>query len=290
MQEEIRLLDDVHIIDMLKETPFPPRVLYMRGACGAPQLKRITIVGSRHCSQYAKQVVEEICASLAGQPVSIVSGLAIGVDAHVHTCALKHNLHTIAVVGSGLGDGVLYPKTNFRLAMKILKSGGALISEYDQHYRSQIWMFPARNRIMVGISDLVIIIEARQKSGTLITARLATDYNRDLMVVPNSIYATHAKGSNELIKQGAYVYTKPEDIFHLLKMDFPSHTTNTYTPSVTEQIVVDAINTGHASTQSIITECASKLNASQIVQALLNLEIELLIKRVDGQYVLLDKN
>ncbi len=287
MQEDIYILRDGHMLDMLRETPFPPGVLYMRGAAGAPHLKRITIVGSRHCSQYAKQVVDEMCAALAGQPVSIISGLAFGVDAHAHECALKYGLHTIAVIGSGLADEIIYPKTNFRLAQKILKSGGALISEYDQHLRSQIWMFPARNRIMVGISNLVIVVEAREKSGTLITARLATDYNRDLLVVPSSIYSLHAKGSNELIRQGAYVYTKPEDLFHLLGLEFPEHHGPKYSPTDTEQTVLDAIALGNTSTQTLVTACSSNLTTQEVVQALLNLEIELMIKRVDGKYVVL---
>lgn len=291
MQEDIHVLDDIHIIDKLRETPFPPDVLYIRGGLpkGQPTspFKYITIVGSRHCSQYAKQVVDEICASLAGQPVSIVSGLAFGVDAHAHACALKYNLHTIAVVGSGLGDEVLYPKTNLRLAHKILKSGGALISEYDQHLRSQVWMFPARNRIMVGISDLIIVIEAKSKSGTLITARLATDYNRDLIVIPNSIYSSYAKGSNELIKQGAYVYTCPEDIFHLLKLDFQEQHCAQYSPTSNERLILDAILIGNTTTHSIVSSCSNKLSTPEIIQALLNLEIELITKRVDGQYILL---
>ncbi len=298
MKEEVRVLEDTHILDMLKETPFPPSVLYMRGAVvptaaclpagrAAPHLKHITIVGSRHCSEYAKQVVDEICASLAGQPVTIISGLAFGVDAHAHACALKYNLHTIAVVGSGLSDEVLYPKTNLRLAHKILKAGGALISEYEEHYRSQLWMFPARNRIMVGMADLVIVVEAKAKSGTLITARLATDYNRDLLVIPNSIYSTYSKGSNELIRQGAYVYTKPEDLFHLLMLELPERLGPQYIPTETEHIIIDAITFGSNSTQSIITACTDRLSTQEIVQTLLNLEIELVIKRVDGTYILL---
>jgi len=301
MQDIIQIVDDAHILGMLKETPYPPKVLYIRGGLtvgtvdedvlskgqNAPPFKRITIVGSRQCSQYAKQVVDEICASLQGQPVSIVSGLARGVDTHAHTCALKYNLHTIAVVGSGLDDEVIYPHSNHRLAHQILKSGGALISEYEPRMRSQKWMFPARNRIMAGISDLVIIIEAKEKSGTLITSRLATDYNRDLMVIPNSIYSHYSKGSNELIKQGAYVYTKPEDIFHLLKLDFEECVTSKYTPTDNENFILTAIQSGHNKTQTILDTCPSQLTPSEVIQLLLNLEIENVIKRMDGVYVVL---
>lgn len=287
MRENIQIVENTHIIELLKETPYPPKVLYVRGAFGAPHLKRITIVGSRMCSQYAKQVVEEICCALEGQPVSIVSGLAQGVDAHAHKSALKYNLHTIAVLGCGLSDSVLNIHHNQRLAYSILKSGGALISEYTEEVTSKPWMFPARNRIMVGISDLVIIIEAKQKSGTSITARLTTDYNRNLLVIPNSIYSSHSKGSNELIKQGAYVYTQPEDVFNLLGLNFQKKNSSNYLPTESEKLILDAISSGQNKTQLILDECSNKLTTSEIIQILLNLEIEEVIKRIDGVYTVL---
>lgn len=301
MTNQTHILKDPYIISRLKETPFPPEVLYVRGGFAAPHYKStsilmnqnmshhkiITIVGSRNCSQYSKQVIDEICKSLEGQPVSIVSGLARGVDTQAHLSALKYNLHTIAVVGSGLDDKVLYPQNNLKLSKNILKSGGALISEYESNARSQIWMFPARNRIMVGISDLVIIIEAKEKSGTLITARLATDYNRDLIVVPNSIYSPFSKGSNELIKQGAYVYTQPEDIFNLLKLDFIKNETETYNATPSEKIIIETIKNESLTTQQIIEKCSPQLSVSEIIQILLNLEIEEVIKRLDGRYTVL---
>lgn len=287
MSKNIKIVDDMHILGLLEETPYPPEVLYMRGAFGAPHLKHITIVGSRRCSQYAKQVVEEICQSLEGQPVSIISGLAQGVDAYAHACALKYNLHTIAVLGCGLSDSVINSHTNHKLTHSILESGGALISEYSEETTSRSWMFPARNRIMVGVSDLVIIIEAREKSGTRITARLATDYNRDLMVIPNSIYSSYSKGSNELIKQGAYVYTEPKDIFQLLGLEFKERKTSTYSPTPTEEIILAAISSGQNKTQLILDECSNKLTTPEVIQILLNLEIEEVIKRIDGVYTVL---
>jgi DNA processing protein len=287
MQEDIHIIESDWLWDLMRETPYPPEVLYIRGDLGDPDLKRVTIVGSRKCSEYAKQVVEEICTALEGQPVSIVSGLAHGVDAHAHACALEHGLHTIAVLGSSLVDPLIYPKQNFRLAMRILKAGGALVSECAPEHRSQVWTFPARNRLMVGMSQLVIIIEAREKSGTLITARLATDYNRDLMVVPNSIYSTYSKGSNELMRQGAYVYTKPEDIFDLLGLKYEEKKLSRYEPSAHEQTVIDAIVGGATMTPEILTACTGRISTAGVVQALLNLEIEGVIKRVDGRYIVI---
>ena len=301
MQEHIKNVTDSHLLEVLQETPYPPKVLYMRGNVrnerggvtgGGPEgpatpNKYITIVGSRACSQYAKQVVDEICKSLEGQPVTIVSGLAIGVDAHAHKSALKYNLHTIAVLGCGLSDKVLQIHPNYRLAQKILESGGALISEYEDTQISRPFMFPARNRIMVGVSDLIIVIEAKEKSGTHITARLATDYNRDLLVVPNSIYSSHSKGSNELIKQGAYMYTKPEDVFNLLKLKYTEAKVNSYIPNNIEKEIIEILQINPKTTQEIIKLLSSRITVSEIVQALLNLEIEDIINRVDGRYTVL---
>ena len=259
----------------------------MRGELPPVGYKMVTIVGSRRCSQYAKQVVEEICRALAGQPVSIVSGLALGIDSHAHECALKYGLHTMAILGCGLNDSVLYPSRHLRLAHQILKSGGALISEYEADKHSIAWMFPARNRIMVGIADLVIVAEAREKSGSLISARMATDYNRDLLVVPNSIYSPNSKGSNDLIRQGAYIYTCPRDLLELLDLEYTGEISIPYVPSSAEQAVLSAITEGHIQTQHIIERCSSELPVSQIIQILLNLEIENVIRRVDGTYAIL---
>lgn len=298
MQENIYTLEDQVILNKLSQTPYPPKGLYVRGnivrgghggrAEGPPTIhKLVTIVGSRSCSDYAKQVTDDICKALTGQPITIVSGLAHGIDAQAHKSALKYNLHTIAVLGCGLDEDVLRQHHNYRLAHKILNSGGALLSEYEPNKTSRPYMFPARNRIMVGISDLVIVIEAKEKSGTRITARLATDYNRDLLVVPNSIYSSYSKGSNELIKQGAYVYTTPEDIFNLLKLDFKDNKTQTYSPTKNELLVLEAITLGHNKTQLILDICSARLTTSEIIQILLNLEIEEVVKRVDGVYVVL---
>lgn len=286
MNIKIDKITDTDFLAPLSHIPHPPSTLYIKGALPPLHYKIVTIVGSRSCSEYSKLVVNEICQSLKGQPVSILSGMARGIDSHVHKAALTHGIHTIAVVGSGLDDSVLYPKQNLPLSHMILESGGALISEHSQFTSSRIWMFPARNRIMVGLSQLVIIIEARQKSGTLITSRLATDYNRDLLVVPNSIYSTFSKGSNELIKQGAYVYTKPSDIFELLKLTIPeSMSLFDYIPNEIEKCILDSIDKGFNRTDTILTECSPTFTVSEIIQNILQLEIGNIIKKCDGVYI-----
>lgn len=287
MSHGMRILNETWVKELLSHIPQPPRTLYMRGQLPPVTHKRITIVGSRRCSQYAKQVVEEMCKSLAGQPVTIVSGLALGIDSHAHECALKYGLHTIAVLGSGIDDDVLYPRRQSGLAYRILESGGALVSEYGSGTHALKWMFPARNRIMVGLADVVVVAEAREKSGTLISARMATDYNRDLLVIPNSIYSPYSAGSNDLIRQGAYIYTCPRDLFDLLGLEYTDSARESYIPTPQERIILDAIKTGHTQTQQIIEQCSSQLQVSEIVQILLNLEIEHVIKRIDGAYALI---
>jgi len=288
MNHKTRLLDDLYIQELLSHIPQPPKQLHIRGSLPPPNQLLVTIVGSRKCSEYAKQVVDEICKSLKGQPISIISGLAQGVDALAHTSALKHNLHAIAVLGCGLSDKILKQHPNFRLAQNILESNGALISEYKDEQTSRPYMFPARNRIMAGLSSLVIIIEARQKSGTRITARLATDYNRDVLVVPNSIYSPYSKGSNELIKQGAYVYTEPKDLFELLKLNtdqFPN--LFSFIPNQTEQHIISAIQSEHTLIEQIISYCSSHISVQEIIQVLLQLELTGIIKKIDGKYTVL---
>jgi DNA processing protein len=206
----------------ISATPIPPRLeeivdspkqLWIRGT--APDWGSgifVTIVGSRRYSEYGKLVVEALIRDLAGTPVTIVSGLALGMDELAHRAALKHGLRTLAFPGSGLDDAVIAPATNYRLAMDIVEAGGALFSEFDPAQRATPWTFPKRNRLMAGLSHAVVVIEATQKSGTLITARLATEYNRDLFTVPGSIFRAQAAGPNQLLKAGAYPLTSAQDL------------------------------------------------------------------------------
>lgn len=200
----------------LFEIPQIPDILYIRGAPPPPNLSLLCVVGARKYTEYGKKVCQELIAGLAGFSVGIVSGLAIGIDTVAHESALKANLYTIAVPGSGLDRTVLYPRQNEWLAHQILDSGGALISEYESTLRAAPWTFPQRNRIMVGMSSAVLIIEAEEKSGTLITARLALDYNRDVLAVPGSIYSANSWGPHNLIKDGATPITNQEDLRNAL--------------------------------------------------------------------------
>ena len=216
MSDAVQKLAPESFPPLLSEITDPPAKLYIRGTLPPEDHVLLAVVGSRRYSNYGKEACEHLIAGLAGYPISIVSGLALGIDALAHRAALKAGLHTIAVPGSGLGDEVLYPATNRSLARDILSAGGALLSEFEPDFRATEWSFPQRNRIMAGLSRAVLIIEASEKSGTLITARLALDYNRDVMVVPGSIFSDTSRGALKLLKDGANAVMRPRDILSIL--------------------------------------------------------------------------
>ena len=207
---------------LLQNIPDAPHSLYIRGTL--PDMKKqlnLVVVGSRHHTQYGKQVCTEIIRALKGYPVTIISGLAIGIDTIALTEALRNNLHCIAIPGSGLDPHVLYPYRNRKLAERIVSSGNCLLSEYEPSHTATRLTFPQRNRIMAGCADAVLIIEAQMNSGTSITAGLAVDYNREVLVVPGSIINPHSSYCNELIKEGAIPITEAKDIiknFNLKKL------------------------------------------------------------------------
>ncbi|CAN5699715.1 hypothetical protein BH11PAT2_BH11PAT2_05320 [soil metagenome] len=200
---EIRKVLVVDFPSQLGEIPQPPEFLWMRGSLPPQGTKFLAVVGSRALTSYGRQACESLIEGLAGYPISIVSGLALGADACAHRAALRAGLHTIAIPGSGLGDDVIGPKTNAELAKEILRAGGALLSEHPPDYIAHPYDFPSRNRIMVGLSHAVLIIEAGSRSGTLITAGMAGDYNRELLCVPHRIGDTHGFGSHLFLRLGA---------------------------------------------------------------------------------------
>ena len=213
---DIRELERTAWPAQLLEIPQLPKRLWMRGTLPPAGTKFLSVVGSRALSRYGQEACEKLVGGLAGYPVSIVSGLALGTDACAHKAALSAGLHTIAIPGSGLADAAIGPRTNFGLSQDILAKGGALMSEHEPNYRAAPYDFPSRNRIMVGISDAVLVIEAGQKSGTLITARLASEYNRDLLCVPHRIGDPHAFGSHVFIRLGAALVSDPLHILEAL--------------------------------------------------------------------------
>lgn len=201
----------------LAEIPQKPKRLYIRGSLEQIKNKKvIAIVGSRACTSYGTNACRTLIEGLRGYNVVIVSGLAMGIDAVAHKVALENNLTTIAFPGSGLSWKTIYPAINKGLAKEILNHGGALISEYEAETKGAIWTFPQRNRLVAGIADIVIVIEAQEKSGALITARLGTEYNKIVGALPGSIYNDSSKGANWLLRLGAVPITSSADILQEL--------------------------------------------------------------------------
>ncbi|OGG74017.1 DNA protecting protein DprA [Candidatus Kaiserbacteria bacterium RIFCSPLOWO2_01_FULL_54_20] len=212
MKDELKLLSPKQFPPLLRQIPDAPKKLYVRGELPSTDRAWLCVVGSRAITNYGRQVCRHLIEGLRGYPIVIVSGLAYGVDAEAHKAALEAGLPAVAVPGSGLGWDVLYPRANVNLAKEILKAGGALLSEFEPETKAADWTFPKRNRIMAGLCNATLIIEARELSGTLITARLTVEYNRELLVVPGSIFSDESKGTHQFLRLGATAITSAEDI------------------------------------------------------------------------------
>lgn len=214
----VREMERAEWPQQLLEVPQLPGRLWIRGSLPPTGTRLLTVVGSRAMTRYGQEACENLIMGLAGYPISIVSGLALGADACAHKTALKAGLHTIAIPGSGLDDSVISPRANLGLAKEILSAGGALVSEQEPLHKPWLAEFPSRNRLMVGMSDAVLIVEAGQKSGTLITARLAGEYNRDLLCIPHRIGDPHAFGGHLFIRLGAALVSEPLHILEALQI------------------------------------------------------------------------
>lgn len=202
---------------ILKEIHDHPKELYIRGEIIEQDKTAIGIVGTRKYSQYGKQVTLDIAGELARMGITIVSGLAKGIDTFAHQAALENQGRTIAVLGGGIDKKSFYPSSNYHLGEKISQQG-AVISEYPPGTRGTQFTFPQRNRIISGLSLGVVVIEAPEKSGALITAALALEQNREVFAVPGSIYEKNSQGTNQLIKLGAKPVTCIEDILEELNL------------------------------------------------------------------------
>lgn len=214
-------IKDKNYPKMLSEIPDPPALLYIKGEIKPEDELAIGVVGSRKYTDYGARVTQDITRELAQNKLTIISGLALGIDAIAHKTALDHHTRTIGVLGCGLDK--IYPSSNRYLAERILSGNGAIISEYPPGTPPLKHHFPVRNRIISGLSMGIVVIEAAQKSGTLLTAKSALDYNREVFAVPGSIYSSTSEGSHNLIKYGAKLITFGEDIIKELNLERKTH-------------------------------------------------------------------
>lgn len=203
-------INDENYPKILKEIYDPPISLYVKGNLSILNNTSVAIIGCRQASQYGIKVAKYFGYNLAKNEVNVVSGLAKGIDSYAHIGSICANGKTIAVIGNGIDT--IYPKENINIANKILEKGGTIISEYPLGTKPEKMNFPARNRIISGISKSVIVVEAKEKSGTLLTVDFALEQGRDVYVVPGNINSINSIGTNELLKQGAKIITCYKDI------------------------------------------------------------------------------
>ena len=198
----------------LKNIENPPAYLFVRGNLKNLYGDNIAVVGSRDATQYGKYVSRKIGKELADKNINIVSGLAIGIDKFAHLGALDSSIgKTIAILGTGVSNDEIYPYQNKNLFEKILENNGTIISEFKLYSKPNKDNFPLRNRIISGISDKIIVVEAGSKSGSLITARFGLEQGKDIYAVPGNITSKNSIGTNRLIEEGAFLFKNISDIF-----------------------------------------------------------------------------
>ncbi len=284
----------VHILDLfdedypneLKQIPDPPLALFAMGNISYLNHPSIAIVGARKCSEYGFNITKRIAKELAEAGIAVISGMATGIDEAAHKGALEQGI-TIAVLGTGID--ICYPRTNYPIYRKIAEKG-CIISEYPIGTPPLPFQFPKRNRIISGISIGVLVTEAEEKSGSLITADLALQYNKDIYAVPGNVESRFSIGTNKLIQQGAKLVINTEDIID----DLPMHVIMKINNN--KIICYDKKNIELAQQESIVYDYVSwqpkyfseiyselKLSYEMINTALVKLELKGLIRRLPGE-------
>lgn len=290
--DEIRTItqNDAEYPELLREIAQPPAQLYVRGTIPSGQC--FAVVGTRMPTPYGKALTPKLVEPLARAGLVIVSGLAYGVDALAHEAALAVGGHTVAVLGTGIDEESLYPRKHRKLARKIVERGGAVISEYAPGTGAMKHHFPARNRIVAGMSVGTLVVEAKEKSGALITAKFAVEENRDVFALPGSVTSAHSVGPNRLIQQGATPVLSPADIldaYGLVPQQLALSIVDgvTLVPSGVEgteaQRILAALDADALHVDAIAT--ATGLPTKQLLPLLTQLELSGLIRNLgNGKY------
>lgn len=279
--------DSPHYPAYLKEIPSAPYLLYMKGNYDFNSAPMIAIVGSRKFTAYGKQVALSLARDLAQAGITVVSGMAIGIDTFAHTGSLEAGGKTLAVLGSSLEDRNIGPRVNFNLSRNIINNG-ALISDYPLDTLATPRTFPARNRLMAGITLGTIIVEAAPASGTMITASMALDFNREVFAVPGSIFSPASVGTNQLIKNGAKIVNSVNDILEELNLEkfrTEKEIKEIIPNSKEEENILKFLSHEPVHIDRIIK--LSKMNTSSASSTLIILEMKGVIKDIGGQNYIL---
>ncbi len=275
---------------LLKETYDPPLILFYRGNLSALQTRHLlAVVGSRKISAYATGVMPELLEPVIKQGVAIVSGLAYGVDQLAHQLALKNHGLTIGVLGCGLSWQVFYPQSNLNLAKKMLEQGGVLLSEFPPATAVKPFNFPRRNRLISGLAQAVLIVEASAKSGALITAAYGLEQNKEILALPQNIQSANALGVNRLIQQGAKMVLTTDDIleaFNLKQIEFclKTRTNPALLNSLNfeEKTIYQYLSEQPVHIDKIIEDC--NLEAGLALSTVMLLELNGLVKNLGQNY------
>jgi len=283
---QVITIKDENYPKLLKEIHDPPALLYYKGTLPTDEFL-LGVVGTRKISPYGRQAVDAIVAPLARAGLTIVSGLALGIDAAAHEATIREGGKTIAVLGHGLADECLYPSSHRYLANQVIEHG-CLMSEYPLRLPPLQYNFPVRNRIISGLSLGVLVIEATEDSGSLITARHALEQNREVFAVPGNIFQDTAFGPNNLIKMGAKMVTSAEDVLETLNLKELKTTLETreiVPDTPTEAKILEHLNREPIHIDQLVAQ--SGLETSLISSTLTLMEMKGMVRHLGGmQYVL----
>jgi DNA processing protein len=289
----ITTLADPEYPSLLREIPDPPPLLYVSGNLDG-SLRNIAVVGSRNATAYGISTTQKLCADLSSFDISIVSGMAIGIDTAAHQGALAGNGKTVAVLGSGLNK--IYPSENQNLFRRISESG-AVITEFELDTEPEAHHFPIRNRIISGMSLGTVVVEATKKSGSLITARLAAEQNREVFAVPGSIQSFKSTGTHTLIKQGAKLVENAQDVLEELTAfiatpDMASsqnqkRTTKSLSSLTPDEVAVYKVLSPYPEHIDIIVR-KTAIQPGKLLSILLQLELKGMVNQLPGKRFVLN--
>lgn len=285
-QENIHCLtrDDNNYPPLLKEIHDPPYCLFVRGEIN-PDDFFLGVVGTRKYSKYGKQITNKIVKKLAKAGITIVSGLAYGIDSFAHKATLEASGKTIAVLGGGNNDKHVYPAKHKGLAKNIANSNGAVITEYAPGTQPTRYTFPKRNRIIAGICKGVIVMEAGENSGSLITSDCALNENREVFTVPHNITSKNGVGPNELIKQGAVPITSAQDVLDHFHLEFEPEDHEIEPDSKEERKILKELSEEPTHIDKIIKN--TELNSDTVNSTISMMEIKGMIKNLGNmEYVI----
>ncbi len=278
--------------DLLKQISTAPPLLFVKGNVEILNSPQIAIVGSRHCSDYGEYWAKYFASQLSANGLTITSGLAIGIDGFCHKAVTDQGGQTIAVLGCGLN--IIYPSRHKKLATEIIENQGALVSEFLPEQPPIAENFPRRNRIISGLSLATLVVEANEKSGSLITARYALEQNREVFAIPSNIQNPYSHGCHSLIKQGAYLVESVKDILENIPHYCPVEKVKT--PENDTALLQSTIQKAEPIYKELyhclppvpisLDEIATKIDlpVEQLLVQLMELELQGLISQKEGMY------